>query len=538
MPKILDRRTVLGGRGMVVTYESEQVGKFFYREPIPGTKRYRSKLIKGASTLEQAEELAMDAAIALGQDDPHHLSSLYDPEKVKGNDPIDLIEREERLLRKKERLAKQGIGEGRPKPISIERAIRNFNNSQLERVQAGTFSKNSYEHKKNCLRHCFGYLTHVGVTTTNQINTKTFDRYLEYRSDTTRIVWARELSVIGEWIKSYLVENSYVEAAVWMNGNFLPKPKVRQTDRMANPAINAEDWETIIHYVRDIWRKEKKGEPAYPANAYTKNHQPQRKTEWYRNMFWHWILLCKNTGMSPEEVCKLKWKNVEIVDVGRISRSKLQEEAQEYEAAGIEVQDLDKALENLKPGDWASTPNHMGREERLIAYITTIRAKTQQPREIPANVGKPLKRWMQYQRDHMALEPKLWRNRQITPDSYVFANPYNEFAMPHQQRIGDTWRNQIIKPLKKAGKLKGHKFSDKPYTLYSMRSTFIEDHLIKGTDIFLVARIAGHDVKTLQETYERMDIRKRAKEITDIQFGQTKAQPEVVNLFDDTGKKK
>ena len=71
-----------------------------------------------------------------------------------------------------------------------------------------------------------------------------------------------------------------------------------------------------------------------------------------------------------------------------------------------------------------------------------------------------------------------------------------------------------------------------------MRSTFIEDHLIKGTDIFLVARIAGHDVKTLQETYERMDIRKRAKEITDIQFGQTKAQPEVVNLFDDSGKKK
>ena len=65
MPKILDRRTVLGGRGMVVTYESEQVGKFFYREPIPGTKRYRSKLIKGASTLEQAEELAMDADVLI-----------------------------------------------------------------------------------------------------------------------------------------------------------------------------------------------------------------------------------------------------------------------------------------------------------------------------------------------------------------------------------------------------------------------------------------------------------------------------------------
>ena len=29
-----------------------------------------------------------------------------------------------------------------------------------------------------------------------------------------------------------------------------------------------------------------------------------------------------------------------------------------------------------------------------------------------------------------------------------------------------------------------------------MRSTFIEDHLIKRNDIFLLAKIACHDVKT------------------------------------------
>ena len=52
-----------------------------------------------------------------------------------------------------------------------------------------------------------------------------------------------------------------------------------------------------------------------------------------------------------------------------------------------------------------------------------------------------------------------------------------------------------------------------------MRSTFIEDHLLKGTDIFLLARIAGHDVKTLMQSYERMDIRRRAQEITSINWG-------------------
>ena len=65
-----------------------------------------------------------------------------------------------------------------------------------------------------------------------------------------------------------------------------------------------------------------------------------------------------------------------------------------------------------------------------------------------------------------------------------------------------------------------------------MRSTFIEDHLIKGTDIYLVARIAGHDVKTLMESYERMDIRQRSREITRIEFGKKKEQSDEISLLE------
>jgi len=57
-------------------------------------------------------------------------------------------------------------------------------------------------------------------------------------------------------------------------------------------------------------------------------------------MFWHWILVAKNSGMSPEEIYKLKWKNVEIIDVGRVSNTKAQEEWEqvmgEAQADGIE----------------------------------------------------------------------------------------------------------------------------------------------------------------------------------------------------------
>ena len=119
----------------------------------------------------------------------------------------------------------------------------------------------------------------------------------------------------------------------------------------------------------------------------------------------------------------------------------------------------------------------------------------------------------------------------ITPNDYVFMNPYNDFKPVHQNRIRKTFRTLVDK-LVDNGQLKGHKFSDHRYTLYSMRSTFIEDHLMKGTDIFLLARIAGHDVKTLMQSYERMDIQKRAEEITKIDYGKKENEVSVVNLFD------
>ena len=83
------------------------------------------------------------------------------------------------------------------------------------------------------------------------------------------------------------------------------------------------------------------------------------------------------------------------------------------------------------------------------------------------------------------------------------------------------------------GKLKGHKFSDRKYTLYSMRSTFIENHLMRGTDIFLLARICGNSVKTIMDTYERIDIRKRTKEITDIEYGKKNTKASIVSLYTD-----
>ena len=213
----------------------------------------------------------------------------------------------------------------------------------------------------------------------------------------------------------------------------------------------------------------------------------------------------------------------------------IEEDMKEVEEEGIgdmlgTVDEWYEAATGGDPNAWAESPDQVGREERLIANITTIRSKTKQAREIPCNQGRELKRWMKFVKAKL----KEWDiNYEVTMDSYVFFNPFNDFKQMSQTRIRQTWR-KIVDGLVDQGKLKGHKFSEHPYTLYSMRSTFIEDHLLRGTDVFLIARIAGHDVKTLMQTYERLDINKRAEEITYINYGTSSKEAKVVNLIKDS----
>ena len=502
-------------------------GKFFYKEYIKGERRYKSKEIVGASTIEQAKELAPQVAIELAQD------AVNKPSLTTSIDPLDLIAREEKLQRAKEKLFKAKKKEENPK-INIEKAFKTWFDQEQKRVDAGALAQSSFDHKFNCCRHIRFYLKNKKITITSQINESTFDDYCIFRLKDTdkRILIQRELSVLGEFIKSFLVKNKFIEARLWMDGQFLPKIEVRQSDRDANPAINPEDWEVIINHVRNNWRKEAYEPSKLPStNQFRKDiklvdRKTTDKSKWFRNMFWHWILVAKNSGMSPEEICKLKWKNVEIVDVGRVSNTKAQEEWEqvmgEAQADGIE---LEIEAPDLKdPSEWAPEGTEWGREERLIAYITTMRAKTQDYREIPCDLGSVFKRWKEILKKEF--------NHTIRGDEYVFAQIFNELKQPCQRKIHQHWR-WICDYLLSEGKLKGHKFSDRAYSLYSMRSTFIENHILRGTDAYLLARICGNSVATIMQTYERIDIRKRTKELTDIEFGKKRQRPETIQLFED-----
>ena len=133
-----------------------------------------------------------------------------------------------------------------------------------------------------------------------------------------------------------------------------------------------------------------------------------------------------------------------------------------------------------------------------VAYIYTIRSKTQQAREIPANIARELKRWKKLQEGYMS---NHGIDLKVTPEIVVFSNPHNDLKGYSYSSYSRGWAD-IREAVK--DKMRGHRCSPHPYTIYSMRSTFIEDHALKGTPVFEVAEMAGHSVIETQKTKRPM----------------------------------
>ena len=474
MPKITEKAVVLGGRANVVRYASgTSSGSFFYREWNASTKSYKTRRIKGAETLADAIGMASDIAFELKAEENDIGTEFAKAILSKGRTNQDG--------------ATVNSRQRKPRAQSIEMAVNAYLSEEKRKLEAGVITDSTFRVKANVLRkHLITFLKERGVDKTNAITATTFNTYYSYSARYTRLFQNKQISIINEFAKRFLLKNRFISAEIMPNMMLCPRLEVRRSDRMANPAINPDDWRVIVDYVRDIWRVEPIHNLSYPLT-----NPNWRRTWFFKNAFWHYILLSKNTGMSPEELMKLKWKNIEIRDEKRINSKGKQEE-------------------------W------------LVTYIHTPRTKTRASREIPCNQGRELSRWMKFIKEQIT---EAGLNHNINGESYVFGNIFHEVMKPVQnQNYAKAWRKIVQGTLK--DKLRGHPISNHPYTLYSMRATFIEDHLTKGTDIYQIARITGHDVKTLMETYERLGIHKRSRELTQLECGMKKEISDSISLLD------
>jgi integrase len=443
MPKLLTKTKVLNGRVEIISYERDE-HTYYYRELVKGTKTYRTKKLN-SSTFNEAQDEVLDVYSILRLP---NTSPDYIPPKGQN--------REHKELKK---------------------VIQEYLKMLRDKVTSKQIKQATYDRAEEVLyKPVLRYFNQAGITTTDDIDLDTFKGYIVWRQKTatgrhnnlkrgeglTPISLQGDLNQITKWINNWLLPRKLIKAELTTTKGFIEYPKLNPDDLLANPAINEDDWLLILDWTKKHYL----------------NKTGRDRGLWSRNMFYNWMLISKNTGARPEELLKLKWKDVEFEDVGR---------------------------ENSK-GEEVS---------KEIAHCVLKSSKTGATRISSSNCVYVFERWLKYQKDFCKLHNK---QMDITPNSYVWGSPYKKGIPNSYSTYKDHWQ-RIREGVSR--KLKGHIFSDEPYTIYSMRSTFIEDNLIQGKDIFLIAKAAGHDVKTLMKHYERIDPRKRSREMTEFQYGST-----------------
>jgi integrase len=350
---------------------------------------------------------------------------------------------------------------------TLDQLIDEYVEQFKSKVDAGLYLESTFIRKKRILSiHLKPYLKSLGIEKVGQLKQTTFDDYVIGRGGmTTKLTRNTELTEIQAFIY-WLVRNEHLKVGIK-----LVRERVGDDDLTANPAIHPDDWSLITRTIRD-WRNS----PSASTRV---------KTRYWRALFHHFCLVMKQTGMRPGELQNLRWKDVEFLSLT---------DAEEVERMN-------------------NTMSSALTDKVATCYIHIRKSKTHSPREVPAKCGRELRRWKDFVFEFVSAT-----NRNVFPksDDHIFGNCDNYYRPYHYGIFGKTWR-ELLGSLD----LRGHQYSDKEYTIYSMRSTFIEDNLLQdgGCDVFYLARVCGHDVKILQKHYQRITVRTRADELKQIPYG-------------------
>ena len=97
------------------------------------------------------------------------------------------------------------------------------------------------------------------------------------------------------------------------------------------------------------------------------------------------MLVSKNTGARPEELLKLRWKDIEYEDIGRFSKTAQKDRIQEMISMGLPIDE-----ENL---------DELGQVSHENAHVVLKSAKTGQSRISSCNCVYVFERWLKFQQN-------------------------------------------------------------------------------------------------------------------------------------------
>ena len=355
------------------------------------------------------------------------------------------------------------------KTKELKLCVEEFLSSEVKRRDAGLLSSSTYENKERTLRKwLLPYLLEQGCSHSQHIETETLKEYPVWRkaAKSTRRL---ELVIIKDFIENYLRTKNLLSNDIDFN-KIVPKIKILDSDLDANPPLDAANWKKVLVGLKN--------------NCERAERNPNHRGHYFNRMFYHWIIIARNSGLRPNvELNQLRWGDVKSVNVGRESES-----------------------EGKRVDKWVS-----------VIYVK--KSKTGKQRTVPANgVDKQLQDWKIEQSEYIQ---KHCPQVQITEETLIFGNPYREMQPYSMEHLLQIWRKMLDamdEPLSP------YVFSDKRFTLYSLRSTYICNLIIQGKGIYDVAKLAGHTVAVCEKYYARLDMAVKAEEMTEFEYGRKGAR--------------
>ena len=359
---------------------------------------------------------------------------------------------------------------GRYKNRPVEACVTEFLEAEQRKVDADLLKPRSLLNKSQALlKQMLPYLAEKRVTHTRQIDINTFEDYPTWRN-AAKSTRKLELTYFGNFLNEFCKRRGLLDVEV-SSREALPTIAIKDSEVVANPPlIEQGNWQKVVVALSNNRDRAAK----------LRNHRGL----YFANLFYRWCIVCRNAGLRPDiELNKLRWCDVRRENVGRWSKS-----------------------EEKKKDKW-------------IAVLHVRDSKTGKQRIIPTNgVDSQLIQWKEEQRQYVE---KHCPGVEITEETLIFGNPHNEMKQYAYNGFNRSWRKVIdgINP-----QLKPYVFSDRNYTPYSLRSTYICNLILDNKDIYTVAKLAGHTIAVCEKYYARIDMSKKAKEITDFNHGSSSAR--------------
>ena len=364
---------------------------------------------------------------------------------------------------------------------TLSECVDDFLQTESGRVSADLLTDKTHIRRRASLRIMLEYFETKGITYPQQLDALCLEDYPVFRRSIRKNSRRCELKDISIFLRTYLVQRGLMGADIAMTKHFIPRIVITDSELDANPAITPEDYKVINRFMRDKW----------------KDKAEQTKGWFSRNYLYNFVHLLKNSGMRPIEMLSLKRKDITITN----------------------------------PMRWSESLNEWCDDYKLKIHIR--KSKTGKKRDVlcRSNAGQRMIEWLEFQSSYMR---KNYPRFELNGEHLVFGKPEDLLDKPfNHSYLDQLWRQQIFLPLKGRDLLDMNSFSERDYTLYSLRSTFIEECITDGLDIYLVARLCGNSVDIIQKHYDRHDVLKRADEVQAIEYGRKK-RPDVETI--DIGK--